>query len=81
MPLIQPNSATKAAVAHPLRYAATAGVGAAALGAAGGAASGALSAVLGAILAFLVVFLLTFWLWRSGGPGRRWAERRGVSSA
>jgi hypothetical protein len=41
--------------------------------------SGPLSAVAAALGAFLIVFAVTLFLWRRGGPGRRWAAKHGMS--
>lgn len=74
-----PNNSTRAAVAHPVAYAFVMATAAAGLGAAGGMSSGPLSAVIGAVGAFLIVLMVTLFLWRSGGPGRRWAAKHGMS--
>jgi len=78
VPLIEPNDSTKAALAHPTRYAGVSGLAGAGLGAAAGMADGGVTVLLGAIVGFFLVIFITLFLWRPGGPGRRWAERWGA---
>jgi hypothetical protein len=74
--LIKPNRTTERAVGHPISYAATSALAMVAMAILALRSISAIVALVGAGVTGVGMFCLNLYLWREGGPGRRWAERR-----